>query len=51
MIICAFENSPSIPVTYAPEYESVEETREKLQDRRKAVAARLRILGKVSMYM
>jgi hypothetical protein len=38
-------------VTYAPEYESVEETREKLQDRRKAVAARLRILGKVSMYM
>lgn len=33
-------------VTYAPEYESVEETREKLQDRRKGIAARLRILGK-----
>ncbi|XP_071158888.1 RNA-binding protein 48-like [Mytilus edulis] len=33
-------------VTYAPEYESVEETRVKLQDRRKGIAARLRILGK-----
>ncbi|XP_069111839.1 RNA-binding protein 48-like [Argopecten irradians] len=29
-------------VCYAPEYESVEETRLKLQDRRKAVAARIR---------
>ncbi|OWF35364.1 uncharacterized protein LOC110443038 [Mizuhopecten yessoensis] len=29
-------------VSYAPEYESVEETRQKLQDRRKSIAARIR---------
>ena len=31
-------------VSYAPEYESVDDTRQKLQDRRKAVAKRIRLL-------
>ena len=35
-------------VCYAPEYETVQDTREKLQDRRKAIATRLRKLGKGS---
>ena len=34
-------------VCYAPEYESVQDTREKLQDRRKTVAARIRKLGNI----
>lgn len=32
-------------VFYAPEYESVDETRAKLQDRRRAVSWRLRLLA------
>ena len=32
-------------VCYAPEYETVQETREKLQDRRKAIAAKVRQYG------
>ena len=36
----------SLHVSYAPEYESVNETREKLQERRKVVAAKIRKLGK-----
>ncbi|XP_061180381.1 RNA-binding protein 48-like [Saccostrea echinata] len=35
-----------IHVSYAPEFESVEETRQKLQDRRRTVASRIRISGK-----
>ncbi|XP_046342744.2 uncharacterized protein LOC124123586 [Haliotis rufescens] len=35
-------------VCYAPEYESVEDTREKLQDRRKVIAAKLRQHGSSS---
>ena len=33
-------------VCYAPEYETVQETREKLQDRRKTIAAKVRQYGK-----
>ena len=33
-------------VCYAPEYETVQETREKLQDRRKAIAAKVQQYGK-----
>ena len=32
-------------VFYAPEYESIDDTREKLQDRRRTVAWRLRVLA------
>ena len=32
-------------VCYAPEYETVQETKEKLQDRRKAIAAKVRQYG------
>jgi hypothetical protein len=35
----------SLHISYAPEYESVKETREKLQDRRKIIAAKIRQLG------
>ena len=34
-------------VCYAPEYESVAETRQKLQDRRKVIAAKTRQNGEV----
>lgn len=35
-----------LKVNYGPEYEEVEDTRQKLIERRKAVAARLRNLGR-----
>ncbi|XP_062608419.1 RNA-binding protein 48-like [Saccostrea cucullata] len=38
-----------IHVSYAPEFESVEEMRQKLQDRRRTVASRIRISGKEAL--
>ncbi|KAK7110463.1 proline-rich protein 12-like [Littorina saxatilis] len=38
----------SLHISYAPEYETVQETREKLQDRRKVIAARIRHLDQES---
>ena len=37
----------TLHVCYAPEYEDVHDTREKLEDRRKAISARIRKLGQL----
>ncbi len=41
----------ALHVCYAPEFESVNETRLKLQDRRKAIATRIRKLGETAAHL
>ena len=40
----------TLHICYAPEFETVHDTREKLQERRRAVATRVRKISKLNVY-